>query len=148
MEEFKFFSPQEIDPTLFFVCFGGLALLIFVIVYGTYRYRKFKKFQEFVDEMNMLELDDEQENALSGMVKRYAMQEPVQILVSRKVFDEMAAKEINRVLGSSGSMNAKQTFINMVYEIRRKTYDQEWPLQNEEDEKNEKVDLTAIEAAN
>ena len=72
--------------------------------------------------MTLLELDDVQENTLTDLVKRYAQKEPVSVLFSLRLFDDMATKEISRVLGSAGSAMQKQQYVNLVYEIRKKTY--------------------------
>lgn len=113
-------APQ--DPTTLIYLLGGLATIITLISVGTFQYYRWKKFKVFEDEMRSLDLDTESEGTLALMVKRYAMDEPVQILFSPRLFDEMASNEIVRVLGSPGSMKAKQHFIDTVYKIREKTY--------------------------
>lgn len=119
---FDFFTPNSEHGYLAFYVLIGLFFLSLILIFLTYKYRKYKRFQEFVDEMKQLDLDEEQENTLAGMVKRYSMDEPVKILMSARLFDEMAAREIEMVLGSAASANAKKQFINMVYDIRKKTY--------------------------
>jgi hypothetical protein len=79
-------------------------------------------------------------------VKQYAMQEPVQILLSLRMFDELACQEISRVLGSSGSTTAKNRFVQMIYDIRKKTYFPDWdkkaePL-DEDETKQERHELS------
>lgn len=119
-------TPIAVDTSSLIYILIGLSILTFAIIYGSYRYQRFKKYQEFEQEMNLLELDQLEESTLSEMVLRFALQEPVQVLVSKRTFDEMAAREIQRILGSPGSMKAKQEFINTLYEIRKKTYHKDW----------------------
>ena len=56
------------------------------------------------------------------MVKRYQMKEPVKVLQSARVFDEMASDEIVRVLCSARSAASKESFIDTVYDIRNRTF--------------------------
>lgn len=116
------FKNTAISTEVFISVLVILAILTLVCTFGAHYYRKFKKIQEFKDELTQLELDQDQENAMVELIKRYAMNEPVEILMSVRLFDEMAAKEINRILASSGSSSAKQNFVNMVYDIRKKTF--------------------------
>ena len=125
MQEKIFFNPTGGDSTELFYILITLVSLILLISFIVYRFRRFKLFQEFTQEMTLLEFNDDQESALTGIVKRYSLSEPVSVLFSIKLFDELATKEISRVLGSPGSANQKQQFINMVYEIRKKTYFQD-----------------------
>lgn len=117
-------SGVETSTAIYFLL--GMASTILLMIYLTYRYQRYKRFQEFQEEMETLELGEVEESTLCEMVKRFSLQEPVQVLLSKRVFDEMAAREINRVLGSPGSMKAKETFVNLVYEIRKKTYHKDW----------------------
>ena len=123
---FNFITPESVEPQVFLYILGGLAVLVFVIVYGSYRYQRWKRFREFEDEMKSLDLNTEQEGTLGGMVKRYQIGEPVQILYSAKLFDDLATAEMKRILGSQGSAEAKERFINAIYSIRTKTYHPDW----------------------
>jgi len=105
---------------------GGITLLSVAIIYGTYRYQRWCKFKEFENEMKSLDLNPEQEGTLGDMVRRYQVGEPVQILYSPKLFDDMATAEMKRILGSQGSAEAKQKFIDAIYNIRTKTYHPDW----------------------
>ncbi|RJP18243.1 MAG: hypothetical protein C4527_29515 [Candidatus Omnitrophota bacterium] len=116
----------EVDPTLMFQILVGIILLVTTIIVVTYKYQRWKRYTEFVTEMKSLDLDPESEGTLAGMVKRYSMDEPVNVLFSARLFDEMATSEIIRVLGSPGSMQAKRNFIDLVYRIRTKTYHPDW----------------------
>ncbi len=122
MQEKIFFNPTGGDSTELLYFLVTLVSLILIISFIVYRFRRFKLFQEFTQEMTLLEFDDDQESALTDIVKRYALSEPVSVLFSIKLFDELATKEISRVLGSPGSAIQKQKFINLVYDIRKKTY--------------------------
>lgn len=115
----------------------GLAGLIGLIIYASYRYKRYKCMQEFSDEMAQVGLSSEEESTLTNLVKHYAMQEPVQVLLSLRMFDELACQEISRVLGSSGSTIAKNRFVQMIYDIRKKTYFPDWDKKEEEEPENE-----------
>jgi len=118
----RFFNPTASDSDFALYFLLGMIVFVLILLYASYRYRRFKRFKEFVDEMKQLDLDQNEESTLSGMVKRYALDEPVQILVSLRLFDEMATHEIARILGSPASAATKKQFIDLVYEIRKKTY--------------------------
>ncbi len=125
MENLVLFKSSGIESATIVYCLMGLLLLVCLIIYLSYCYQRFKKFKAFEAEMNMLELGHEQEDTLSMMVKRHALNEPVQILYSLRTFDEMATKEINRILASPGSSASKQKFVDLIYDIRQKTYHQD-----------------------
>ncbi|MBI1387715.1 MAG: hypothetical protein GC154_04640 [bacterium] len=118
----KFFTNTTVDSSVYI--YSGIAFILFlvIIIVAYYYFQRFKKIQELKEEMEQLDLGDEGEGAVIDMVKRYAMQEPVEILLSIRKFDEMAIQEIERVLSSAGSSKAKQQFIDLIYEIRMKTY--------------------------
>lgn len=135
-----FFRNAGIDPTYAIYFLVGMMIAILLIVYGTIRYSRWKKYKVFEDELKTLDLDPNSEGTLAGMVRRYAMDEPVQILCSVRLFDEMATSEMLRVLASPASLKLKQEFIDTVYSIRNKTYHPEWSERENEKEKNE-IDL-------
>lgn len=120
------YKARDIDPQLLIGIMVSLAVLIGLLIYGTYRYQRWKRYMEFEEEMKTLDLDSDSEGTLAGMVKRFNMDEPVNILFSVRLFDEMAANEIMRVLASPGSTQAKQSFIDSIYKIRTKTYHPDW----------------------
>ncbi len=123
---FKVFESSSVDSTVLVYSLIAIMITILLIVFGTYRYKRWKKFKEFETEMKALDLEPEQEGTLAEMVKRYSMDEPVNILFSARLFDEMASSEIKRVLGSAASIKLKQEFIDKVYFIRTKTYHPDW----------------------
>lgn len=125
-------SQQGADYVIYLLM--GLACVVGLIVYASYRYKRYKKMQEFSDEMAQVGLSSEEESTLTNLVKQYAMQEPVQVLLSLRMFDEMACQEISRVLGSSGSTTAKDRFVQMIYDIRKKTYFPDWDKKKADDE--------------
>lgn len=127
-----FFDSKGTDPVILVYILLGLACIIFALVYGLHRYSKWKKFKVFEDEMKSLDLNPDDENTFTGMVKRFELEEPVNVLMSARLFDEMATKEIEKVLGSAGSKTAKERFIETVYRIRTKTYHADWLQQDEE----------------
>jgi len=120
------FKSSDVDPTFLVYILGGIVTLILVTIYATYSYKKWKKFKEFESEMKSLDLAPEDEGTLADMVKRFSMDEPVNVLFSARLFDEMASSEIKRVLGSPASAKLKQDFIDKVYMIRTKTYHPDW----------------------
>ncbi len=122
----NFFANSPVDPQLLLWILVGIAVLVFSIVYGTYRYNRWRRFKEFENEMKSLDLNPEQEGTLASMVKRYQVGQPVQVLYSSKLFDDMAAAEMERILGSQGSAEAKERFIDTIYEIRMRTYHSDW----------------------
>ncbi|MDP8243622.1 MAG: hypothetical protein P9L94_06045 [Candidatus Hinthialibacter antarcticus] len=131
---FNTWTPTETDPVTLLSVVGGIVTVIMLIVFGTYQFKKWKQFRTFEDEMRSLDLDPKQEGTFADMVKRYSMDEPVNILYSPRLFDEMAASEMLRVLGSQGSVKAKQEFIDTVYKIRIKTYNPDWEQVADADE--------------
>ena len=111
---------------LFLEILVGFMMVVLAVSYGIIRYNRWKRYKEFATEMKALDLDPNTEGTLAGMVKRYSMDEPVNILFSARLFDEMATAEILRVLSSAGSQQSKQEFIDTVYNIRNRTYHPEW----------------------
>lgn len=136
-----FFKTQSTDPEVLVYILLGLASIIFGLVYGLHRYSKWKKFKLFEDEMKSLDLNPDDESAFTGMVKRFELEEPVNVLMSARLFDEMATKEIEKVLGSAGSKSAKEKFIEAVYRIRTKTYHSDWLNQEVEEPALNTLDL-------
>ena len=123
---FSFIDAKQVDTDILLYILSGIAVLVFAIVYGSYRYNRWRRFKEFEGEMKSLDLNPEQEGTLGDMVRRYQVGEPVQILYSPKLFDDMATAEMKRILGSQGSAEAKEKFINAIYNIRTKTYHPDW----------------------
>ena len=115
----SFFESSQVDPDLLLGLAIGIAVIIFILVYGTYRYQRWWHYKHFEQEMKTLDLAPEQETTLADMVKRYAMNEPVRILYSQRLFDDLACKEMQRILASAGSAEAKEQFIDALYEIRQ-----------------------------
>lgn len=130
--DFPIFDPQSIDPARLVQFMIGLAILIGILIYGTFKYRKWKRFKEFELEMKTLGLDPESEGAFADMVRRYKFSQPVNVIYSPRLFDEMATSELERILSSPGSQQAKENFVNTVYEIRSKTYQPEWSKKSDD----------------
>lgn len=116
------FKSRNIDPSLVIWPLIIILILLVTIIYSVHRYNQWKSYKEFEDEMKALDLEGEHEGTFVSIVKKYEMEEPVNVLYRPELFDEMATKEIVKVLGSAGSTKAKEHFIDVVYEIRRKTY--------------------------
>jgi hypothetical protein len=73
----------------------------------------------------------ESENTLIGLVRRFNMDDPIRLLFSARLFDELASREIQRVSKSHISDHSKQSFVNSLYKIRQNTYNSEWSFQEE-----------------
>jgi hypothetical protein len=114
------------DPMLLIGILLGILVVVLSVVVGTLFYQRWKRYNEFIGELKTLDLNPEEEGTLASMVKRYQMDEPVNILFSPRLFDEMASHEILRVLGSSATTKTKQKFIDQVYAIRTRTYHSDW----------------------
>ncbi len=114
------------DPATLMTILVVLMSIVSAVVFGVYRYHRWKNYKEFETEMKSLNLNPEQEGTFSWMVKRYSMEEPVNIIFSPRLFDEMAAREIQNILASSASSKTKSDFINLIYEIRVRTYHPDW----------------------
>jgi hypothetical protein len=139
---FTVFENKGTDPAVLVYILLGLAIIIFALIYSLHRYSKWKKFKVFEDEMKSLDLNPDDENAFTGMVKRFELEEPVNVLMSARLFDEMATKEIEKVLGSAGSKSAKERFIESIYRIRTKTYHSDWLKQEEIEPKLDTLHLS------
>ncbi len=94
-------------------CFGGMALA---------RYRRWMTKRLFSHELESLALTDSEQEAFSRMVLQHASDEPAKVLYSLPAFDRIVSREIERVLASAASQEAKETFISLVYDIRLKTF--------------------------
>ncbi|MBI1386933.1 MAG: hypothetical protein GC154_00610 [bacterium] len=99
--------------------------LIGLIIFVHRRYVRYKKERQFIDELETMEMGQTESDTLFNLVRRYALNEPVDILYSVRLFDELAVKEIERVLASPLSSDSKSKFVNLIYSIRQKTYFQE-----------------------
>jgi hypothetical protein len=120
------YKTTQVTPEFLIYLLAAIVSITLAILFGVYRYNRWQKFKEFETEMKSLDLENEQEGALSEMVKRYSMDQPISILYSARLFDEMASVEIKRILSSSASAEQKQDYIDKVYSIRAKTYHPDW----------------------
>ncbi len=120
------FRIQNIDPTLILGILLGIAAVAGVCTYGSYLHQRYRRFKEFNEEMHSLGLDHEQEGTLASLVKRYRMDKPVEVLLSEKLFDEMATQEMVRILATQASMDVKEKYIRELYAIRERTYGKTW----------------------
>ncbi len=111
-----------------YIIYGLLAIVFFIgiFTYASYRYQKWRRYQKFIEEMQTLDLDPDQEGTFADLVKRYNMDEPVNIIYSKRLYDELASQEMIRILASPGTVEAKAGYIETLYEIRDKTYTPEW----------------------
>lgn len=125
MFDFKnnpWFAPTEIPIQTLLVVVIALSSIILIIFMIYRRYIRFKKLQSFHEEMDLMQFENQESKTLDDIVKRYALNEPVEILYSLRLFDEMAEKEMERILSSSMPSKAKDKYIDLLYQIRHKTY--------------------------
>ena len=128
----NFFNPKSYDSTTLTICLAVLLGMILLVMIVALRYKRWRQFNMFLEEMRSLDLDPSSEGTFAWMVKRYRMNEPVKVLRSRQVFDEMATGEIFRVLCSAGTMQAKENFIDTIYDIRKRTFNPKLYFRQEE----------------
>lgn len=119
--DIKWMTPTG-DPQLIVTVLMTIAAIVVALVIGAHYYRRWRKHRRFTDELNQFALEEDEGSTLVGLVKRYATDEPVEILYSLRAFDELAEKEMKRILGVQGSQEAKQRYIELLYTIRQKTY--------------------------
>lgn len=121
-----FFTASSFDPAVIIWTLSILVVGIALFTYASYKYQKWRRYKQFETEMKTLGLKPDQEGTLAELVKRHNMKEPVNILYSQRLYDELASAEMIRILGSPGSAQAKSEYINALYEIRDKTYSTPW----------------------
>lgn len=116
------FRSSSLPLTTMFIVLAVFLLIGFLIAALYYLHERQKKEHDLQVEMKQLELHKDEKNALYEIVKRNAISEPIEVLYSLPLFDELAQKEIARVLSSPLSSESKSHYVNLLYEIRRKTY--------------------------
>lgn len=119
---FDLYKPSDVNLASVGYFFGGLLLFFLSLIAFLYQYSRWRKFNKFKNEVRSLDLDSSAQGAFSWMVKQYRMKEPLSAVESCEVFDQMATNEIFRVLGSEGTLEAKEEFIDTVYDIRNQTF--------------------------
>lgn len=117
-----FFTPLTIRHTTLVIVLGGLMTFAFLLIAVGVKYNRWRKFNRFLDAMQSLNLEPSSKGTFAWMVKRNRLKEPLGVLRSRQIFDEMATGEIFRVLCSAGTVEAKEGFIDTVYDIRNTTF--------------------------
>lgn len=122
----EFFSNSNYSIDVFIYALLAISVVIAAAVYGNNKYQWFQKISRFRDEMHALEFGADDEELMSDLVRRYMMKEPCEALASLPLFDELAQKEIQRVLSSPGSSESKEDFVKRIYEIRQKAFFPEW----------------------
>lgn len=118
----KLWNPSELSP--FFIVFSIVlsSILIGLFPYFLRRYTLRMNELRFREQIGNLELEREDSNILWDLVHRYTLNEPVQILHSLPLFDELAQKEMVRVLSHPSSSRAKMQYIDHLYGLRQKMY--------------------------
>ncbi len=117
-----FLTPTDVNLDVMIWALGICVVLITFIIVAYKRYQRFKKEQELIEEMEVREFENQESSTITDLVKRYTVNEPVEILYSLRLFDELAEKEMTRVLGSSLSSDSKKKYVDLLYRIRQKTY--------------------------
>lgn len=120
-----FITPTADLTVVVWIVFALLGTVALGIV-TSYLWQRYCKFRQFQQEMNALGLNSEQEGTLSAIVRRYRMHEPIDILLSEKLFDELASKEMVRILSSPASAELKDRYIRELYEIRDMLKPKNW----------------------
>jgi len=120
--QINWIKPTDVPVDLLFGLLLGMTLIVLAILYIHRRYAYFKKVQILQEEMELLQLENNESQTLESLVKRYTLNEPVEILYSLRLFDELALKEMGRILGSPLSQDSKKKYIDLLYMIRQKTY--------------------------
>ncbi len=128
--QIEFFSNSNYSIDVFIYALLAISVVIAAVIYGNNKYQWFQKVSRFRDEMHALEFGADDEALMSDLVSRYMMKEPCEALASLPLFDELAQKEIERVLSSPGSSEAKEDFVKRIYEIRQKAFFPEWVSSN------------------
>lgn len=104
--------------TLFSVC----ALLLAVTLVISYQYRRWVAHRSLALELQELSFDETEQATFFELVMKHAAAEQVTVLHSLPVFDSIAQTEIERVLASPATREAKEAFIEHVYSIRLKAF--------------------------
>jgi hypothetical protein len=124
--ELQLYRTTTIEPYSLLLCLVGVIFILVLAIFLNYRYKWFKKYKQLKESMVYLDLNQEEENLLAGMIERSRLEEPVKVLFSLPLFDDLATKEIRRVLCTPGSSKAKQAYIQLVYDIRQRTFFPDW----------------------
>jgi hypothetical protein len=119
---FDFYRPSEVNMKSLGYFFGGVFVFLLLLVAFVVQYNRWRKFNQFKNEVQTLDLDPSAQGTFSWMVKQYRMKEPITAVESCEIFDQMATDEIFRVLCSDGTLEAKEDFIDTVYDIRNQTF--------------------------
>ncbi|RJP23651.1 MAG: hypothetical protein C4527_19910 [Candidatus Omnitrophota bacterium] len=120
--DIQMFKPSDINLEVAAWVILLCAALILFIFLAYKRYLRFKKEQELLEELVVREFESVESSTITDLVKRYTVNEPIEILYSLRLFDELAEKEMTRVLGSALSSESKTQYVDMLYRIRQKTY--------------------------
>ena len=118
----QLYSVFELTPEILITFLGVSALLLFLAIFIYHRYSRYKKEKVLFDEMQTLDFGSTESSTLSDIARRYTINEPVEILYSLRLFDEMAEKEMERVLSKPLPMELKKQYVDLLYNIRQKTY--------------------------
>lgn len=127
MDNITFFSPNTQSTGLLFVFIVIMVSIMLFLTFMFYRYRLMKLYEKFAKEMLHFNFNQDQALLLTSITKRNSVRDPLSVLFSLKLFDELASKEISKILSSQVSSIQKQQFINHIYEIRKKTFFQSLP---------------------
>jgi len=121
-QAFDFFAPFATQYSTLILLLGSLMTFALVSISIGIKFNRWRKFNLFLEAMRAIDLDSTSQMIFAWMVKRNRLKEPSGVLRSRRIFDEMASGEIFRVLCSAGTLEAKEGFIDTVYNIRNKTF--------------------------
>jgi hypothetical protein len=117
-----FWKPAEIAPLVLLLIGVALIFAIKLLPYLQRYYNQYVRVQQFRNLVGAMALERKDTNVLWELAQRYALNEPGQILCSLPLFDELAQKEMERVLRHPYPSTAKMRYIDLLYSLRNKMY--------------------------
>lgn len=119
---FSWMKSGGMDTGTAIVLLIGLILCVTIFIGINMLYAHLRKVQRLEAKAGMLDLGDKEVAWVMKLSRAYKVKEPAKILCSMRLFDELAAKEIERILSTEGSNNNKDQTIHRIYEIRDKLF--------------------------
>lgn len=118
----QFFQNTAYSVDVFLYSLLAISALIAVSVWFSRQYQFMLKYNRLQTEMRALDFRPEEEAVMNDLTRRYIEKEPCEALDSLPLFDQIAQREIERVLSTPGSCAAKEEFVRRIYEIRQKAF--------------------------
>lgn len=115
-------NPSCTTPIAFFLI-AVLSVALLILLPSLIRqYNRFLRAQQFRKMIEPMALERKDTNILWELVQRYALNEPMLIVYSLPLFDDLVQKEMVRVLGHPCPSMAKMQYIDFLYGLRQKMY--------------------------